>query len=446
MFGSGGEGQHRLAATQPLGDEGAQDGPPRGTPSLAVDHPHADRALATRDAGHEGGKRGHRFVGAHPVEIDFGPDPVMPTAQAFEHAALHPRAGVGGFFTRRGVGPASGAARETLAKHAALLAFVHPRAGRGTRRTGRFRRSGERPRVADRLAEEPPVLFGHGRQGLARHLYLPVGVVVYDDAKSGPWQRFPAFRMRMLLSNDDGCHAAGLGALADGLADLGEIVVVAPDRDRSGASNSLTLDAPLRVRAHAANRYCVNGTPTDCVHLALTGLLDEEPDVVVSGINDGANLGDDVLYSGTVAAALEGRTLGYPALAVSLIDAEPRLYPTAVRVVRDLLARLAEARFPASTVLNVNVPPLPYERLRGYRATRLGSRHRASPAVSGTDPRGRPVYWVGSAGDVADAGEGTDFAAVRAGYVSVTPLAIDLTRHAVLPAVSRWLETLTPHG
>ncbi len=245
--------------------------------------------------------------------------------------------------------------------------------------------------------------------------------------------------MRMLLSNDDGCHAPGLEALAAGLADLGAIVVVAPDRNRSGASNSLTLDVPLRVRLQATNRYCVNGTPTDCVHLALTGLLLDEPDIVVSGINDGANLGDDVLYSGTVAAAMEGRTLGYPALAVSLLDGEERPYGTAVRVVRDLLGHLPKAGLPPNTVLNVNVPARPYEDLAGLRATRLGSRHRASGAVVGQDPRGRRIYWVGTAGEIADAGEGTDFEAVQQGYVSVTPLQIDLTRHTAIPLLARWL-------
>jgi 5'-nucleotidase len=254
--------------------------------------------------------------------------------------------------------------------------------------------------------------------------------------------------MRMLLSNDDGCDAPGLEALATGLADLGEIVVVAPDRNRSGASNSLTLDVPLRVRLHAPNRYCVNGTPTDCVHLALTGLLSEEPDIVVSGINDGANLGDDVLYSGTVAAAMEGRTLGTPALAVSLLEGEgeERPYETAVRVVRDLLAFLPKAALPPNTVLNVNVPARPYEALEGFRATRLGSRHRASGAVADRDPRGRRIYWVGSAGRAADAGEGTDFEAVQKGYVSVTPLQIDLTRHAVLPLLERWLGSASLRG
>ena len=252
--------------------------------------------------------------------------------------------------------------------------------------------------------------------------------------------------MRMLLSNDDGCHAPGLEALAAGLADLGEIVVVAPDRNRSGASNSLTLDVPLRVRPLAPGRYCVNGTPTDCVHLALTGFLPHEPDIVISGINDGANLGDDVLYSGTVAAAMEGRTLGFPAIAVSLLDAEERPYETAVRVVRDLLTHLPKAGLPSNTVLNVNVPARPYEALSGFLATRLGSRHRASGAVADHDPRGRRIYWVGSAGEAADAGEGTDFEAVHRGYVSVTPLQIDLTRHAVLPSLVRWLGGLSSDG
>ncbi len=246
--------------------------------------------------------------------------------------------------------------------------------------------------------------------------------------------------LSILVSNDDGVYAPGLAALAAALEPLGRLTVVAPDRNRSAASNSLTLDMPLRVGQLDNGFYYVNGTPTDCVHLAITGLLREAPDLVVSGINSGANLGDDVLYSGTVAAAMEGRFLGRPALAVSLVSSEPRYYDTAARVARLLVERLEEGVMAADTVLNVNVPDLPWTELSGLRATRLGARHKAEPVVEQADPRGKPVYWVGEPGGAADAGEDTDFAAVAAGAVSITPLTTDLTHRGVLKNVGQWLE------
>ena len=247
--------------------------------------------------------------------------------------------------------------------------------------------------------------------------------------------------MRILLSNDDGYLAPGLRALADALAPLATLEVVAPDRDRSGASNSLTLEQPIRARRAENGFIRVEGTPTDCVHLAITGLLEEEPDMVISGINSGPNMGDDVLYSGTVAAATEGRFLGYPAIAISMASHEPRHYDTGARVAVELVQRLQRAAAPGEQlILNVNVPDLPWEGLRGFRSTRLGHRHKAEPVVRARDPRGRTIYWVGAAGPEADAGEGTDFHAVRNGYVSVTPLQVDLTRHAALPAIAEWLE------
>ncbi|MGI9246144.1 MAG: 5'/3'-nucleotidase SurE [Steroidobacteraceae bacterium] len=252
--------------------------------------------------------------------------------------------------------------------------------------------------------------------------------------------------MRILVSNDDGYRAEGLQRLVDALCPLAQVTVVAPDRNRSGASNSLTLDMPLRVFDYGERRHYVqNGTPTDCVHLAISGLFPDEVDhdMVVSGINDGANLGDDVLYSGTVAAAVEGRFLGLPAMAISLVVREGRRFDTAARVASELLLRLQRSPLHASTILNVNVPDLPYEALRGYRSTRLGHRHRSEPVVRATDPRGRPVYWVGPAGAGADAGDGTDFHAVANGYVSVTPLQVDLTRHGALEDVSEWLRGRT---
>lgn len=247
--------------------------------------------------------------------------------------------------------------------------------------------------------------------------------------------------MRILLSNDDGYLAPGLRALAHALEPVAELEVVAPDRDRSGASNSLTLENPLRA-SRAENGFIrVEGTPTDCVHLAITGLLEKEPDMVISGINSGPNMGDDVLYSGTVAAATEGRFLGFPSIAISMAAHQPRHYRTGARVALDLVERLQ--RMPVSAdqlILNVNVPDLPWEALKGYRITRLGHRHKAEPVVRSEDPRGRPIYWVGAAGPEADAGEGTDFFAVRQGYVSITPLQVDLTRHAMIPDLEAWLQ------
>jgi 5'-nucleotidase len=247
--------------------------------------------------------------------------------------------------------------------------------------------------------------------------------------------------LRILVSNDDGYRAEGLQRLVAALEPLAAITVVAPERNRSGASNSLTLDVPLRVAEYGPRRYFVNGTPTDCVHLAISGLFADEhdQDMVVSGINDGANLGDDVLYSGTVAAAIEGRFLGLPAIAISLVVRDGRHFDTAARVASELLLRLQRSPLHSSMILNVNVPDLPYEQLRGYRSTRLGNRHRSAPVVRASDPRGRAVYWVGPAGEGADAGPGTDFHAVAGGFVSVTPLQVDLTRHGALTEIDEWL-------
>jgi 5'-nucleotidase len=251
--------------------------------------------------------------------------------------------------------------------------------------------------------------------------------------------------MKILLSNDDGYRAEGLRALDEALTPLADITVVAPDRNRSGASNSLTLDVPLRVMPFGERRFLVvNGTPTDCVHLAVSGLFEGEDDhdMVVSGINDGPNLGDDVIYSGTVAAAIEGRFLGLPAMAVSLVI-QPNSgvhYETAARVAAELVMRVQRSPLHQATILNVNVPDVPYDQLRGYQATRLGFRHRSDPIVKMADPRGRPVYWVGPAGGSQDAGPGTDFHAVANNYVSVTPLQIDLTRHSMLDDMRNWLQ------
>jgi 5'-nucleotidase len=245
--------------------------------------------------------------------------------------------------------------------------------------------------------------------------------------------------MRILLSNDDGYFAPGLQALAEALAPLGEVTVVAPERDRSGASNSLTLDRPLTVRrSHLGYQY-VNGTPTDCVHLAVTGLLEHLPDIVVSGINHGANMGDDTIYSGTVAAATEGFLLGVPAIAMSLANHHAGNYATAGRVAADLVRRIMSHPPAAPFLLNVNVPDLPYDQIAGTEVTRLGKRHKAEGVVRTTNPRGQTVYWVGAAGMAADAGPGTDFHAVANSRVSITPLQMDLTHFGQIDAVRTWI-------
>jgi len=250
--------------------------------------------------------------------------------------------------------------------------------------------------------------------------------------------------MRILISNDDGYLAPGITALADALAAIADIVVVAPEGNRSGASNSLSLDRPLSVTKAGNGYYFVNGTPTDCVHIALTGMLDTLPDLVVSGINNGQNMGDDTLYSGTVAAAIEGRFLGLPTVAFSLcLEPESgRHFASAARVAHALIARLLASPLERGMTLNVNIPDVPFDELKGIRATRLGGRHRSKPIVPTQDPKGRTVYWIGPSGDGQDAGEGTDFHAVAEGYVSVTPLQTDLTRHASLDGLREWLRPL----
>ena len=250
--------------------------------------------------------------------------------------------------------------------------------------------------------------------------------------------------VKILVTNDDGYRAEGISQLRSAISSLGDVTVVAPDRNRSGAGNSLTLEVPLRLFESEPGVFYVAGTPTDCVHLAISGVFDFEFDMVASGINDGPNLGDDVLYSGTVAGAIEGRFLGLPTVAVSLCTGagSPRHFDTAARVACTLVAALLERPLDAALILNVNVPDRPYSDLAGFVSTRLGFRHRSERVVPARDPRGRPVYWIGAAGAGADAGVGTDFKAVSEGFVSVTPLSIDLTRHAALPTVARWLDSL----
>ena len=246
--------------------------------------------------------------------------------------------------------------------------------------------------------------------------------------------------MRILLSNDDGYFAPGLSALFESLSGLGNIVVVAPEQNRSGASNSLTLDRPLFLKKAPSGFYFVNGTPTDCVHLAVTGMLDDLPDIIVSGINHGANMGDDTIYSGTVAAATEGFLLGIPSIAISLTSFEGNNFSAAGRVARELVERFIRDPIKEPVLLNVNVPDIPYEELKGMEVTRLGRRHKAEAVVKMTSPRNETVYWVGAAGAAADAGPGTDFNAVERSCVSITPLQIDLTHTAQLPAVRHWMK------
>ncbi len=251
--------------------------------------------------------------------------------------------------------------------------------------------------------------------------------------------------MNILLSNDDGFIAAGINVLRDELSKHNTVLTVSPDRDRSGASNSLTLETPLRITERGEQFYSVNGTPTDCVHLALTGLYDDNvtPDIVVSGINAGANMGDDVIYSGTVAAAMEGRNLGLPAMAVSMASYQPQHYSSGAQAVMTLLKNLSDLQLDnndsTATILNINVPDLPWQAIKGFQVTRLGKRHKAEPVIKTKDPRGDEIYWVGPVGEEADAGEGTDFYAIQNQYISVTPLHIDLTRYSSIDTLGDWL-------
>jgi len=248
--------------------------------------------------------------------------------------------------------------------------------------------------------------------------------------------------MHILLSNDDGYQASGLAVLAAKFQGSEEVTVVAPERDRSGASNSLTLTRPLRARQAANGFHFVDGTPTDCVHLAITGLMEKEPDMVIAGINHGANLGDDILYSGTVAAAMEGRFLGLPAVAISLAGYDASHFETAAEIAVKIVTRLHKEPLPSDTILNVNVPDRPMSEIAGIEATRLGHRHKAEPIIKAKDPHGQAIYWVGPPGAEDDAGQGTDFHAIRNGFVSITPIHVDLTRYQALENVASWVKDL----
>lgn len=246
--------------------------------------------------------------------------------------------------------------------------------------------------------------------------------------------------MRILVSNDDGYLAPGIAALADAMRPLGEVIVVAPEQNSSGASNSLTLNRPLTVSQAAGGTTVINGTPSDCVHVALTGLLEQRPDLIVSGINNGQNMGDDTIYSGTVAAAMEGFLFGVPAIAFSLVDKGYAHLDSAARVAHDIVSRYLRHPITAPFLLNVNIPNLPYAEIRGVQCTRLGKRHPSEPVVKMMNPRGEPIYWIGPAGSARVGGPGTDFHATSSGHVSVTPLQIDLTHREQLAEVTEWLK------
>ena len=249
--------------------------------------------------------------------------------------------------------------------------------------------------------------------------------------------------MRILVSNDDGYLSPGLQALVDAMQPFGEVFVIAPEQNHSGASNSLTLNRPLSVQRGSNGFLFVNGTPTDCVHIALTGLLEHRPDLVVSGINDGQNMGDDTLYSGTVAAAMEGFVFGIPSIAFSLLEKGHEHLASAAAIAGEVVGRIARQPLSTPWLLNVNIPNLPRSAIRGIAVTRLGKRHPSEPVIRSQNPRGETIYWVGPSGLAKDAGEGTDFHAVANGYVSLTPLQIDLTNATQMPAVTQWMHAAT---
>jgi 5'-nucleotidase len=248
--------------------------------------------------------------------------------------------------------------------------------------------------------------------------------------------------MNILLSNDDGVFAQGLAELHNQLTKEHNVTVIAPDRNCSGASNALSLQQPLRIEKMSNGFYAVNGTPSDCVHLGVNSFLDKDPELVISGINHGANLGDDVIYSGTVAAATEGRYMGLPAIAVSLCAHNSTHFATAATIVCDIIRHLRQHPLAADQILNINVPDLPYEQIKGIKVTRQGRRHRAKSMLKAQDPRGKDIFWYGPVGAEQDAGPGTDFHAISAGYCSVTPLSVDMTAHQSLDDVRQWINKI----
>ncbi len=246
--------------------------------------------------------------------------------------------------------------------------------------------------------------------------------------------------MRILISNDDGVEAEGIVQLATAIDSVADVTVIAPDKNRSASSASLTLESPFRCKQLDNGFYQVSGTPCDCVHLGLHRIMQSQVDMVIAGINHGANLGDDVIYSGTVAAAMEGRSLGYPAVAISIASHQAKHFKSAAKIMLDLLQRIKDHPLDGNIILNINVPDLPLDQIKGVRTTRLGSRHRADTIVKSQDPRNNPIYWIGPPSQPQDIGQGTDFEAISAGYVSVTPLVVDLTAYQHLEQTSQWLD------
>jgi 5'-nucleotidase len=246
--------------------------------------------------------------------------------------------------------------------------------------------------------------------------------------------------MKILVSNDDGYFSPGLNTLVSHLKKIADVVVVAPDRNRSGASSSLTLDKPICVKEIGPNVHSVDGTPTDCVHIALTGLIPFKPDMVISGINDGPNMGDDTIYSGTVAAAMEGYLLGITSYAVSMGKSDPKNFETAARVVLDLIDKQTKEGPRDALLLNINVPDIPYSEIKGFSVTRLGKRHEAESAIKKTDVNGNNLYWVGAVGEPNDGGPGTDFYAIQENYVSISPIQSDLTNYKEIDPLKQWVK------
>jgi len=246
--------------------------------------------------------------------------------------------------------------------------------------------------------------------------------------------------MRILISNDDGYKADGIIQLAKSLSEIAEVIVVAPSENKSAASSSLTIGKPLKPIQIEKNVYAIDATPSDCVHLALCGFIKESIDLVVTGINFGANLGDDVIYSGTVAGAIEGRFLGLPSIAMSLASWECKHFETAGNIAKLLVNQIDKAPLAYNTIINVNVPDIPISEIKGIRSTRLGNRHKSEPSIQ--DSKDPSLYWIGENGKEADNGDGTDFHAVSNNFVSVTPLQIDLTKYPEINKISEWLEDI----
>ena len=382
-----------------------------------------------------------RFGNREAVQVDLALHAILAAAQPAQHPELHLRAMKDELLTacQRRVGAFP---NEALLQHGGAVGAREARARPDLRRTWRRSTRPKRPDTAHGLPEQTRLVRLVVRVLIAWGSHASSAARLSDSIVTRTFGGSIPYAVKILVSNDDGFRAEGIRRLREALATLAEVTVVAPDRNKSGASNSLTLDVPLRVFESEPGVYFVPGTPTDCVHLAISGLFDFEHDMVVSGVNDGANLGDDVLYSGTVAAAVEGRFLGLPTIAVSLCTGTGTgggHFESGAEVARLLVAHLLKSPLQSALILNVNVPDVPFAQLRGFRASRLGFRHRSEPVMRAQDPRGRPVYWIGSAGAEHDAGPGTDFDTVAQGYVSVTPLQVDLTRHAALSAVGTWL-------